>query len=66
MIKANASAEFSFMPVTDGVYENFYIRFYDQDGDRLQLGDTDIALTLIFRKRDPKSKIQELRKEFRR
>ena len=47
------------MPVNDGVYPNFTIRFYDQNGDRLPMNDPDISVTLVFKKRELKDKIQE-------
>lgn len=64
MINANAQAEFAWMPVTDGIYESFQVRLYDQSGQRLLINDSDIALTFIFRKRGPQAKQIEGRKQF--
>ena len=48
---------FAYQPVDSGYYSEFTIRFFDQKGNRLQLGDTDIGVYMIFRKRTDDSAI---------
>lgn len=50
LIKGNAF-NFAYQPVDSGYYTDFIIRFYDQNGERLYLADTDIGVSMVFRKR---------------
>jgi len=43
--------QLAFCPVIDGQYSNFYIRFYDQDGNRFILNDPDISILLVIRQK---------------
>lgn len=50
LITGNAF-NFAYQPVDSGYYTDFIVRFYDQNGDRLYLADTDVGVSMIFRKR---------------
>jgi len=40
-----------FCPITDGLYTEFFIRFYDQDGNRFKMLDPDITVFLVIRQK---------------
>ena len=43
--------QFAFVPMVDGQYSNFSIQFFDQDGNRMILNDTDVTVSLVIRKK---------------
>lgn len=42
---------YSYVPIQDGIYTELFIRFFDQDGNRIHLRDTDLVIYLVIKKR---------------
>ncbi len=43
---------FAFVPIVDVITPDIVIRFYDQNGDRLRVRDTDVVIYLLIKPRD--------------
>jgi hypothetical protein len=49
--RVSSIGQFAFVPITDGQYNEFFIRLYDQDGNRLVVNDPDLSVSMVIRKK---------------
>lgn len=52
---------YAFVPILDGVYPDIIIRFYDQNGNRLRVRDTDIVVYLLIKAPDDPLSLNQMR-----